>query len=141
MTKDNETEKNLADRLLEVEESEGAPRSARPRDQLLLEMIERERLFEERVRRLAKLGWSVTFATLPLASLLAFLIKTGGGSSVDVLRVLLIVAGAIGILSLFGAILTSVAWLFRSNSPKLAAIERRLVALEELLMARGRDSL
>jgi len=110
------------------------------REARLLEMIDRERDHEARVRRLARLAWTATFTALPVAGVLVFMAETGGGMLVEVARATLIVVGAAGVLSLFVAVLFTVAWLFRSSAPKLAVIEERLAALEALLReaSRGR---
>lgn len=102
----------------------------------LEDIIAREMRFERRIRRAALLAWSVTFATLPLIGASVFLIETGGGVMVDLLRAALIVLGLTGILSLFAAALTTVGWLFRSRAPTLAAIDQRLSALEAILLSR-----
>lgn len=99
----------------------------------LNDIIDREERFERRVRCAAQLAWSVTFALLPLIGIAIFLIETGGGMMVDVVRTVLIVLGMAGILSLFAAALTTIGWLFRSKAPTLAAIDQRLAVLETLL--------
>lgn len=110
----------------------------RSRDrQLLDEIIDHEIRFERRVRRGAIAAWSATFAMLPLAGIALFVIETGGGLAVDALRAALVVLGIAGILTLFGAVLMTVAWLSRSRAPTLAVIERRLAALETILLSRA----
>lgn len=110
------------------------------REARLLAMIDRERDHEARVRRLARLAWTATFTALPVAGVLVFVARNGGGGLVEVARAALIVVGSAGILSLFLAMLFTVAWLFRSTAPKLAVIEERLAALETLLREDGRRS-
>ncbi len=102
----------------------------------LNEIIEREEKFEKRVRRAALVAWSATFALLPPIGIALFLIETGGGMIVDLVRTVLIVLGMAAILSLFAASLTTIGWLFRSKAPTLAAIDQRLALLEAVLMSR-----
>lgn len=102
----------------------------------LNDIIDREERFERRVRRAALLAWSVTFALLPIIGVALFVIETGGGTMVDLVRTVLIVLGMAGILSLFAAALTTIGWLFRSKAPTLAAIDQRLAALEAILLSR-----
>ncbi|MBR9990895.1 MAG: hypothetical protein KFH98_14130 [Gemmatimonadetes bacterium] len=102
----------------------------------LNDIIDREERFERRVRYAAQVAWCVTFALLPLIGIALFLIETGGGMMVDLMRTVLMVLGMAGILSLFAAVLTTVGWLFRSRAPTLAAIDQRLALLENILLSR-----
>lgn len=102
----------------------------------LKDIIDREARFERRARQAAQLAWAVTFALLPLIGIAIYLIESGGGAMVNVVRSVLIVFGMAGILSLFAATLMTIGWLFRSKAPTLAAIDQRLAALEAILMSR-----
>ncbi|MEX2570986.1 MAG: hypothetical protein WD737_06750 [Gemmatimonadota bacterium] len=102
----------------------------------LEEIIAREVVAEARIRRAAILAWSVTFATIPLFGITFFLSRTTGGLSLEVLRAIFVMLAMTGALSLFLGVLMTVAWLFRSRTPTLTAIERRLAALESTLISR-----
>ncbi|MBZ0113826.1 MAG: hypothetical protein K8J08_15295 [Thermoanaerobaculia bacterium] len=124
----------LADRLIQADHQSEAP--ARDSDAVFEILLENELKFERRVRRLALLSWSVTFVCLVLGASVAGLILNGGGAIVEVLRVSFIIVSGTGVLALLAATITSLTWLFRSRTPTLRAIERRLADLERLLMAR-----
>jgi len=132
MNNESKPNKDFADHLLS---SEVAP-SAAPQN-LLDEIINQEKVFETRVRKAAIFAWSVTFSTLPLAGMMMIVTRNGAETVQDAGRVALVVLGIIGILSLFGATLTTISWLFRSRTPSLRVIEQRLATLEALLIARG----
>lgn len=100
------------------------------------QIIEREVVTEARIRRAAILAWSATFATIPMFGISYFLSRVAGGLSMEVLRAVFIMLAMIGVLSLFLAVLMTFAWLFRSRTPTLTAIERRLAALESALGSR-----
>lgn len=137
MTDDRDRRSELAERLLAEDGAgpgEGAGRgSARGADAVLQSLIEHEQANERRVRRAATWSWGVLLALAPLIGVLFLLRRLGGGLMVEVARASAIVIGILFILALFLAVLTTVAWLFRSRAASLAAIERRLAALEELL--------
>jgi hypothetical protein len=99
-------------------------------------LIAADALFEERVRRMAIWCWSASFVALPLVGVILFIVDNAGGSSVDLARWCLAPVGIGGILSLTGAILATCCWLFRLRGASLAAIERRLAALENILQRR-----
>lgn len=98
------------------------------------ELIENERQFSRRVRRAAIAAWVVTCVTLPQTGLLIVLERASddGNPGLQLAAALL---GSVGLLSLILALLTTIAWLFRSRTPTLAAIEMRLAALEDLIIA------
>jgi len=99
------------------------------------QLVAHDAAFHKRVGRVAAVAWGMTLGTLPGAGIAAFIMRNGGGSSVEVMRVFLMVLMIIGVISLVGASLSSIAWLFRSRTPSLAAIERRLAALESALLS------
>jgi hypothetical protein len=137
MTDDRDRRSELAERLLAEDgagPAAGAVRgSARGADAALQALIEDEQATERRVRRVATWSWGALLALVPLIGVLFLLRRLGGGLMVEVARAAAIVVGILFILALFLAVLTTVAWLFRSRTASLAAIERRLAALEELL--------
>jgi len=102
---------------------------------LVHEIVLHERRKEERIRRGATLAWATVFGTIPLLGIGFFLERNSGGTLVEILRAAAIVVVAMGGLSLTLAVLLTVAWLFRSRAPTLAAIERRLALLEQLLVS------
>jgi type VI protein secretion system component VasK len=116
-----------------MEQDGGRP--APPSSNPLEVMIEREARFETRVRRVATVAWAGTFTVLPILGACMYVIDQRAGSSVEVARSLLAVFGLAGMLTLLLSLLTTIAWLFRSRSASLAAIDRRLAALEQLLSA------
>ena len=130
----NESNQNndIADRLLNADKSP----TAGPQN-LLDEIINQEKVFETRVRKVAIFAWAVTFSSLPLAGVMSIVSRNGSDAVQDAGRIGLVVLGIIGILGLFGATLTTISWLFRSRTPSLRVIEQRLAALEALLMARN----
>jgi hypothetical protein len=103
---------------------------------LIAEMVILERNKEERIRKGATLAWAAVFGVVPLLGLGLYLERNSGGLFVEVLRAVAIVVVMAGGLSLTLAVLLTVAWLFRSRSPTLAAIEQRLAVLERLLVSR-----
>lgn len=129
---DHKTEADLATRLI----AEDHPGARPSRNDLLQEIIDNEQRFERRVRRTAIWAWSLTFATLPILGLAMFWVDTGAGLSVEVARWVIAVVGTAAMLALLGALLATVAWLFRSRSASLAAIDGRLAALERILLER-----
>jgi hypothetical protein len=102
----------------------------------LEQMIAREAVAEERVRKAAILAWSFTFAVTPMLGIAFFLGRTAGGLFIEAVRAFALILLTSGTLSLFLPILMTVAWLFRSRAPTLAAIEQRLAALERILTER-----
>lgn len=106
-------------------------------DRFLDDIIAREAAAEARVRRAATLAWSVTFAMIPLLGILFFLSEVVEGMPLDVVRAVYLMLIMTGVLSLFLAILMTMAWLFRSRTPTLTAIQRRLAAIEATLASGG----
>ncbi len=137
MTDDRDRRSELVERLLAEDgagPAAGAARGpARGADAALQALIEDERATERRVRRVATWSWGALLALVPLVGVLFLVRRLGGGVMVEVARAAAVVVGILFILTLFLAVLTTVAWLFRSRAASLAAIERRLAALEELL--------
>ncbi|MEM6796383.1 MAG: hypothetical protein AAF725_20595 [Acidobacteriota bacterium] len=144
--------KTLADRWIEDEgfpaeaDSPEAPSQSTLKDPWFETMIESERLFERRVRRIAIAAWMVTFAclvwtagmTTMLSHVDSFQEMGGEGSLPALVRFSAMVAIMTGSLSLPAALTTSLMWLFRSRAPSLRVIERRLAALESLLLEERR---
>lgn len=133
-TMTSEEPSELTDRLIRADaQPEALPRGS---DAVFEILLEKERQFESRVQRLALVSWSVTFVCLVLGASTVGLIMNGGGAFVDLLRVVFIIVGGTGVVALLAATVTSLTWLFRSRTPTLRAIERRLADLERLLMTR-----
>lgn len=134
--------KDLGDRLISAEATDSPaspPPSATPgRDPAFELLLEHERHFERRTRRTAIACWALAFVSLVALATSMFLVRNGGGSIVEVARAAVLVFGVTGIVSLLAAAVSSLTWLFRSRTPTLRAIDRRLAALESLLTARGR---
>jgi hypothetical protein len=144
MTNDRDAKEELAERLL-AEDALGRASppptgrwQASDGNAVLAALLEQERAFERRVRRAAVASWSALLALVPLLGVAFFVVRVGGGLLVEVTRAAVIVVGILAILALFLAVLTTVTWLFRSRTASLAVIERRLAALEELLLRSGR---
>jgi hypothetical protein len=141
MTREHESTQGLAESLL-AEDARGrgrpAERWAGSDGYALLEaLLEHERAFERRVRRAAIASWSALLALVPLLGVAFFIVRVGGGLVVEGTRAAVIVVGILAILALFLAVLTTLTWLFRSRTVSLGVIERRLAALEELLIRGG----
>lgn len=134
--------KDLADRLISAETT-AAPISPPPSrtpglDPAFELLLEHERHFERRARRTAVACWALAFVSLVALATSMFLVRNGGGSIVEVARAAVLFFGVTGIVSLLAAAVSSLTWLFRSRTPTLRAIDRRLAALERLLMTRER---
>jgi hypothetical protein len=133
----DDRDQQLAQRLL-AEDGLGRDEApgggeARGGDAWLAALLAQERAIEARVRRVAVGAWSVVAALVPLLGIAFFIRRVGGGLSVEVIRAVAIVAGIFAILAFVIAMMTTVAWLFRSRAASLAVLARRLAALEELL--------
>ena len=125
----------IADQLIEAERAEGRTNGSAMDPEFAL-LLQTEKAFEERVTRIAKITWAVSFVCLVCFAVLFGAITNGAGSIVELARVAVIVVIFTGAVSFLAAVLTSISWLFRSRTPTLRAIERRLAALEKLLMNR-----
>ncbi len=125
----------MADQLIAADQLEAGPNGTAMDPEFAL-LLETEKAFEERVARIAKVTWAVAFVCLVCFAVLFGIITDGAGSVVEIARVLVIVVIFTGAVSFLAATLTSISWLFRSRTPTLRAIERRLAALEKLLMNR-----
>lgn len=128
---------SFADRLIEVDHSERstAPPTPDPAFELLLE---HERQVAARVQRIAMTAWTAAFTCLLLFAIAFFIVRNvGDGVLIEVTRAGLVVVTVTGVLALAAAVTTSLVWLFRSRTPTLRAIDRRLATLERLLMERS----
>jgi len=141
MTDERSKEEPLAERLLAEDRGGREPGSARTAagsDRLVERLLDGEEAFERRVRRAAVGAWSVVLALVPLIAVSVLMLRVVHDGFVrDAVRSAAVVMGILSILGLLLAVLATVAWLFRPRTASLAAIQRRLAALEELL-ARGR---
>jgi hypothetical protein len=103
-------------------------------DTMFERLLEDERRFEERVRRLAIASWSLAFACLLLVvSSLAFLGDVRLSGRAELGEVVAILLMPVGIVAFFAALATSMTWLWRSRTPTLRAIALRLESLEQRL--------
>jgi|GEM_PF-4354141 len=145
--KTRDVPEDFADRMIAAGESEigiakepqprepQAPKTDRAFDATFQHLLSIQTRFERRLRWAALFCWSLTFSALVTGVASIGVIRNGAGSSVEWARMILIVAGAISAVSVFAALLTSFQWLFHTHTPTLRAIERRLAALEERLLA------
>jgi hypothetical protein len=140
MSEDRDQEERLADALLEEDRRRGVSpdrRRAGEGESWLTALLEREEAAELRVRRLAIAAWRAVVALVPLLGVSVFMIRVvADGWIRDAVRTTVLVIGVFALLAIFLAVLTTVAWLFRSRRASLAVVERRLAALEELLTRR-----
>ncbi len=123
----------LAEGLIAADQGNSSPGSESS-DSMLEILLEQERQFEERVRRLAIWSWTTTFVCLVVGAVAVTVVREGGGAIVEFLRGLLIILMGTGTIGLIAASVLSLTWLFRSRTPTLRAIERRLAALERRLV-------
>ncbi|MEM9379314.1 MAG: hypothetical protein AAGB93_05130 [Planctomycetota bacterium] len=121
---------DLAARLLAADGPPG-------RDPTIALLVEQEHAHERRVRRAAIVAWSAALTALPVIGIALATIRAGGGTSVEAARVLIVVFGAVFVLSTLAALLTTIAWLARPRAASLAAIDRRLARLEGILLDLG----
>lgn len=114
--------------------------SRESREQMLQELIDCEQQFEKKVGRMALVAWAVTLASIVLISVCSMLVRDGDATGQDVARALLMIGVATGVIALIIGLLATLTWLLRSRSPSLAAIERRLAAMEQLLKQHNKES-
>lgn len=104
---------------------------------LLERLLDEEMARERRVRRAAIAAWGFLVLLAPLGGVTMYLQRMGsdrgqeiGRAGFQVITWLAAIAAALGILM-------TVAWLFRSRSVSLGAIERRLARLEGMINGSG----
>ena len=138
MTDDRHEQDRLTEALLaEDRRGRATEPTARDGDAWLTALLDREQAMERRVRRVAVLAWTAVVALVPLLGISFFMVRVVPDDwSRDAVRAAVLVMGAFAILAMFLAVLTTMAWLFRSRTGSLAVIERRLAALEDLLRRR-----
>jgi hypothetical protein len=138
MTDDRHEQERLTEALLEEDRrGRATDPKAHDGDAWLTALLDREQAMERRVRRVAVLAWTAVVALVPLLGGSFFMVRVVPDDwSRDAVRAAVLVIGVFAILATFLAVLTTVAWLFRSRSGSLAVIERRLAALEDLLRRR-----
>ncbi len=117
----------LSDRLINLEVAEPSHLGD------FEKLIETEAQHERKVARLALYSWATTFVCLVVAAASSLMVVEIGGAFVNVVRFALLVAAGTGIIALFAGALFTAVWVFRSRTPSLRAIERRLARLETLL--------
>ena len=123
----------LGDRLIAQEGSSRLDGATQRKDRMR-EILDQERRFARKVRLAALISWGTAVATLVQTGVLIILSRSNEG-----LHIPTVILGLIGTFSLILAVITTIAWLFRSRTPTLAAIETRLAALEALLIAKSTD--
>lgn len=132
MTEENET---MRDKLIALEQERAAGSSGI--DPTFERLLEDESRFEARLRKIAVRSWALAFGCLVLlvvAMAAAGDIQIASNARVgDVALLLLVPTGTV---AFFSGTLTSITWLFRSRTPTLRAISRRLNALENRLSQR-----
>ncbi len=117
----------LSDQLINLENAE--PEQLREFEQLM----QAEAQHERKVFRLALYAWSTAFVCLVVVTASSLMVREMGGAFVNVARFALVVAAGTGLVAVFSGTLFTTAWLFRSRTPTLRVIERRLARLETLL--------
>lgn len=120
----------LGDRLVEADQGI-ANTETKGIDPMFEKLLDDEREFEARVRRIAIVSWGLALGCLLLlGSVLAFLgdVRLSPRAEMGDLALLLLVP--VGSVALLSATITSLTWLFRSRTPTLRAIAYRLEALE-----------
>ena len=132
--------RHLGDDLMAADK--GSSSTPQERDKMFADMIRHEEIFEERLRKVIISGWAFTVGSMVLGGIGVFAMRNGGGAYgggifVEVMRVIAPLFGILGAISLIVALLATIAWLFRSRTPSLAAIERRLASLEIILRERA----
>ena len=96
-------------------------------------VLENERAFARTLQRVAMAAWGTTLL-IPLAGIIFVLIPARGNEGMLVGTMLF---GLVGGLAFVLAVLTTIAWLFRSRTSTMAAIEMRLAGLEDLIERAG----
>jgi len=131
----NEIEKNLSDQLLAADSKSDSTAT----DPVFERLLDAENRFELRVRRAALGAWVLAFVCIVTCASAFGAIRNGSDVIVESARVVLIVAVITGAISLAAAAFASLQWLFRSHTPTLRAIERRLAALEKSLIRQSQS--
>lgn len=108
------------------------------RDKMFEMMIEREIAHEKNLRRLALVTWSVAITCVLILGVCIFMLRSTFGVYPDptlqeIMRMFILIFGAAGGLSLVIAFLATLRWMFRSRTPSLSVIERRLASMEDVL--------
>lgn len=131
---------SLGDRLVDQERLD-EPELARTRKERMRAMLEAERESLRKIRIACITAWALTLL-LPVGWVLTrglpFMLQSRGLSPGGQLGIYLgaAVLGFLGLVALIVAIITTVAWLFRSRTSSLAMVETRLAELEEMLARR-----
>lgn len=127
---------NLGDRLA-GENGLADPERKASRQEEVLSAVEEERAFVRRLGRVAILAWAGTLL-LPAAAVFGIvsqmtLLSTDDPTASLGPMIPAVFLGSLGAISLIAAIVTTVAWLFRSRASSMSALEARLEELEEEL--------
>lgn len=124
--KDNKT--GFLDNLIAADGEPVMTDSAR--ENLLRDLIDQERVFERKVSKVALFSWATTLACIVIVAVSSVMLRDGSDGAAHIARALILSCGAIGVIGLVIGLLTTITWLFRTRSPTLAVIEKRLAAME-----------
>ncbi len=105
------------------------PEARTQRRQQMESILDNERTVTRRLRLVAMLAWASTLL-IPMAGVIFAVIPARGNEGMYAAVMLF---GLLGGLAVLLAVLTTVAWLFRSRATTMSAIEMRLASLEDLL--------
>ena len=112
------------------------PEATNRRRQQMEAILEAERAFTRKLQLVALAAWATTML-IPVAGIIGVLAPArDNGEGMYIAFTLL---GLIGGLAFVLAILTTAAWLFRSRTSTMTAIEMRLASLEDLIERSGRS--
>lgn len=135
------SEKERLGERLARENGLGDPGDRERRRRDVLEVVERERAFVRKLGRAAVIAWAGALLMLPSSAVLTIvsqmtLMSSGDATASMGPMIPAVFLGMVGALALVAAIITTIAWLFRSRAATLSAIEARLEELEEEVRGR-----
>ncbi len=136
MNDDRLDDDTMSARLLaedRLRSSEGPGAAALEAPELLARLLDHEMETERRIRQVAVWSWCAVVALVPLVGLMYYLSRTDIELLAEAAGPAMGVAAILAAIALFLALLVTAAWLFRARTMSLAAIERRLAALETQL--------
>ena len=112
------------------------PEATNQRRQKMEAILAGERAFAHKLQLVALAAWATTML-IPLAGIIGVLTPARDNSSGMYIAFMFL--GLVGVLAFVLAILTTAAWLFRSRTSTMTAIEMRLASLEDLIERSGRS--
>ena len=112
------------------------PEGRTQRRQQMEAILDKERTRTRRLQLFAMLAWG-TALLIPLVGLFLLAAPEGNESMLAAAIFVAVVPGFAVILAV--AVVTTVAWLFRSRATTMSAIEMRLASLEDLIERSGRS--